>query len=1219
MSKDNCNLIFGLTALAFEPINGGKHKLPELGPSRRFEITTRSCEPLPMTLPKQALRAKLFLILILVACWPVRAQCSTATLTFDLESRLKETRYYLEPVAAKDVEPLRPGELLTRQITGGESQSFSIRLTTGQYADISIEQHGSILVSTLIDPQGTEVIQMDFPAGGYGPICLSTIASLTGEYRLEIRSTNKWAKAASYEVALKTLRSPEAPDQANVNAQLLFAQGRKSIAADDAAAAIELYDKSLAYWRASQNYHWQALTQYALSQAYRNLSNRQKTEECLDETIKTLNLQMAPNDWRIKASALNDLGAIYAAVGQTEKSLSVLTEALNLYIANQDQRGQASALNNIAIAHGAEGDFSLAREFVEKALALRRAENDLPGIISLLNALGVISERLGEPDVALNYFAQALHGWEALGELSPDDRLRFALLLNNLAAESDRLGKWDQALNFYDRALDKYKEGDPSRAPVLDNKGELYLALGNPVKAKECYDGALKLLESGKPAIDIKAGVLVHLGQLAVVQGDLITAVSYFEQAQRIQPHPAKLADVLTNLGAALAVQGDLEKSLHAYQSAWEIQVKLKDRRGQALTLQKRGEAHALRGDQTEALQDLNQALLLWKSVKDQRGVPATLGGIARMERGQGNLSAALAHSDEAIAIIESLRTSISRRQLQTSYFATQENYYELAVDLRMQISRNGAQLEFVAAALESSEKARARVLLETLNEADIGRGAFTQSDSRLAELVEQRAELKRRLDGKAQARVKLSSGAAAIQQLAAIDREIDAISEKYDELEALIRARNPRIAELNKPSTATLKQIQAQLDPDTLLLEYSLGEQRSYVWAVTPDSIKGFELKGRKEIEDAAERMNKALTERNRSGIGDSPQQIERRRHQADAEYSKASGDLSKLVIQPVAALLGSKRLVIVADGALQLVSFGALPGPNGSTPSSGGTAKASTPRKTSATNDPKLLIEDHEIVYEASASVLALQRKEFGSRQPARHALAVLADPVFNQEGFKLESEKRRAAKVREGKPQPGPDSSGPSSEEQARSRSDLMRAIDDMGIGSISALPESRDEAEAIMKVVPKGEGLSALGFDASRATVMSPGLAQYRIVHFATHGFADFDHPELSGIVLSQLDAKGQPQDGFIRLHDIYNLNLPADLVVLSACQTGVGKQIRGEGLIALTRGFIYAGAARVVASLWKVDDEATKYLMIEFYKQMFTNGLKPAAALAKGTT
>jgi CHAT domain-containing protein len=127
-------------------------------------------------------------------------------------------------------------------------------------------------------------------------------------------------------------------------------------------------------------------------------------------------------------------------------------------------------------------------------------------------------------------------------------------------------------------------------------------------------------------------------------------------------------------------------------------------------------------------------------------------------------------------------------------------------------------------------------------------------------------------------------------------------------------------------------------------------------------------------------------------------------------------------------------------------------------------------------------------------------------------------------------------------------------------------------------------------------------------------MSEELSKYRIIHFATHGVLDLEHPELSGIVLSMVDEKGQPQDGYLRLHDIYNLNLPAELVVLSACQTGIGKQVRGEGLIALTRGFMYAGAKSVLASLWKVDDAATSELMAEFYKQMFTNKLKPAAAL-----
>jgi CHAT domain-containing protein len=140
------------------------------------------------------------------------------------------------------------------------------------------------------------------------------------------------------------------------------------------------------------------------------------------------------------------------------------------------------------------------------------------------------------------------------------------------------------------------------------------------------------------------------------------------------------------------------------------------------------------------------------------------------------------------------------------------------------------------------------------------------------------------------------------------------------------------------------------------------------------------------------------------------------------------------------------------------------------------------------------------------------------------------------------------------------------------------------------------------------------MMALGFQASRATATSSELSQYRIVHFATHGLLNSEHPELSGLVLSLIDEQGKHQNGFLRLHDIYNLNLPADLVVLSACNTALGKDVRGEGLVGIVRGFMYAGAARVVSSLWKVDDEATAELMKGFYRRMFQENMPPAAAL-----
>ncbi len=127
-------------------------------------------------------------------------------------------------------------------------------------------------------------------------------------------------------------------------------------------------------------------------------------------------------------------------------------------------------------------------------------------------------------------------------------------------------------------------------------------------------------------------------------------------------------------------------------------------------------------------------------------------------------------------------------------------------------------------------------------------------------------------------------------------------------------------------------------------------------------------------------------------------------------------------------------------------------------------------------------------------------------------------------------------------------------------------------------------------------------------------MSDQLSQYRYVHFATHGLADSERPELSTIVLSLFDEQGRPQDGFLRAHEVYNLNLPAEMVVLSACETGLGKLTKGEGLVSLTRGFMYAGAARVVVSLWNVNDRATAELMTKFYRRVLVEGERPAVAL-----
>jgi CHAT domain-containing protein len=472
--------------------------------------------------------------------------------------------------------------------------------------------------------------------------------------------------------------------------------------------------------------------------------------------------------------------------------------------------------------------------------------------------------------------------------------------------------------------------------------------------------------------------------------------------------------------------------------------------------------------------------------------------------------------------------------------------------------------------ALQISERIRARSLLEVLGESrtDIRQGVDPQ-------LLERERSLQQKLNARAAQETRLMSLKDKKEEVAASRKEIATLSNEYQDIQTQIRQKSPRYAALTQPAPLKLSEIQQQiLDRDTILLEYALGEKQSYLWAITKDSIKSYELPPRTEIETSARRIYALLSD-GKLAIDD----------KAQAEYKEEAARLSQILLAPVAAQIPNKRIVVVADGALQYLPFGALPSPK--------------------TKDQPM-IATSEIVSLPSASTLAVLRRETANRTLAAKSVAVFADPVFTI------SDARLMVKTNQTK-----------TDEQSKmtldnSQMTLQRALNLTGESneplSISRLPFTRREAEAILQFAPADSQLKALDFKASRETALSKDLNDYRIVHFATHGLLNSEHPELSGIVLSLVNEQGQTVDGFLRLNEIYNLNLSADLVVLSACQTALGKEIKGEGLIGLTRGFMYAGSPRVVASLWKVDDVATAELMKLFYKKMLQEKMRPAAAL-----
>ncbi|HEY9600534.1 MAG TPA: CHAT domain-containing protein, partial [Allocoleopsis sp.] len=474
------------------------------------------------------------------------------------------------------------------------------------------------------------------------------------------------------------------------------------------------------------------------------------------------------------------------------------------------------------------------------------------------------------------------------------------------------------------------------------------------------------------------------------------------------------------------------------------------------------------------------------------------------------------------------------------------------------------------ALALNASERSRARSLLELLTEAhaNIHQGVDPK-------LVEQERTLQQQLDALEQRRVQLLNSQYTNKQLDEIQQQQDSLNTQLEQVQQQIRQTSPRYAALKYPQPLTLQKIQDQvLDDNTLLLEYSLGEERSYLWAVTKTSITSYELPKRADIEALAQSFyqNTGKQKAPERGIGVTPRE----------DSLEVTTKLSQILLSPVAGQLAGKRLLIVSDGALQYLPFAALP-----TPDSLGKDKTPVP-----------LIVQHEIVNSPSASTIAILRQDTNGRQKAPKTVAVLADPVFS-------ANDKRVGAIHESPLQ----SANPNDLDSLA----LNRSAIESGV-TFQRLPFTRQEGDRILSLVPNTLSRSAFDFAANRTTATSPQLSQYQIVHFATHGILNSQNPELSGVVLSLVDETGTPQNGFLRLNDIFNLNLPAELVVLSACETGLGKEIKGEGLVGLTRGFMYAGSPRILVSLWSVDDAGTSELMSRFYKKMLQENLKPAAAL-----
>ena len=1027
--------------------------------------------------------------------------------------------------------PLADGLSLERELHGGESHVYPVELQAGQFLRVIVREEGIDVIVRLLDPQGAELTGVDGIAARRSDEDLAALAPVSGLYRLEIRAPKRGTTPERYLLKVEGPRSPKEEDGIRARAVRATWDAASEQGRDETAlrGQVQALAKALPLWERLRETRRMAEAHLLLGQYRSSLAD-------LDQAVE---------DFRESAALWGSLD------GDEAKSWQVI--CLNSEGKYLKQRGHLGE----------------ARKRYEEALAIARGHDDANGAAITLANLGTLESDQGDLRSGIAKLSEAVEQARKAG-----NRTTEITALNNLGSAYDQLAERQQALQHYKQVLDLARASGDSGAEALalNNLGQAYFYLGEGETSLKYLQRALELTRKLRERSQ-EGKTLVNLGLTYRWMGRYEEAGEAFSQALATSTDPETRTYALIHQSYLLGKLKQPARAVEPARQALELAKGFQDREIAARCAL--GVAYRDAGDLTAAREELARALSLAHDFKD-RSSEAEIGlSLARAELMAGERIAAVRQVHATLELLESFRSKIFDQRLRASFLASNQSVYELYIEALM--PEGDATEPLVAEALQVSERARARSLLDILTEsgADVREGAAPA-------LVEREHRLREELNSLDSYRFKLlTEGSANAPKLAETERRLEDALDRYRQAQTDLQASSPAYAALTQPRPLSPAEIQSQvLDGEALLLEYSLGAKRSFLWVVTPGSVQSFELAGRDRIEDLARRYYQLLTARNQQPAGESPPARKRRVEAADTEAGQVGRDLSGLILAPAGRLLGDRPLLIVADGALQYIPFAALPAPSSGAP----------------------LMSRHEVVSLPSASALAALRRETRGRPRAPKALAIFADPVFQPGDSRLTGRPGKPARIKLAATRGG---WSPPEERQDG----------DPG-GSFQRLPSSLKEAQRIAALVPADQLFLALGFQASRAAVLQPDLARYRNLHFATHGVLDSRRPELSKLVLSLYDEQGRPQDGFLRLNDIYNLHLDADLVVLSACQTALGQEVRGEGLIGLTRGFMYAGAARVLASLWSVEDRATADLMTTFYRGMLRDQLPPAAALRK---
>lgn len=905
------------------------------------------------------------------------------------------------------------------------------------------------------------------------------------------------------------------------------------------------------------------------------------------------------------AADLHELGLAAYTRGELAAAQDYHSQALaireRLAPNSLDVAASFNSLGNAAWSRGDLADLEAAHDYYNRALVIReRLAPDSLEVAASFNNLGNVASTRGGLTAAQAYFQKALAIYERLAPTS----VAIGAILNNLGEVARTRGDLTAAHVYLSLALETKERRAPNSLTVavtLNNLGTVDWARGDLVSAQDEYRRSLAINERLAPESLAVAASLNNLGEIASARSDHSAAQEYHRRAlsirERRAPDSLVVATSLANLGEVAREGGDHPMAWDYHGRALAIKERLApDSLVIAESLNSLGAVALARGDDSAARDHHNRALAIRERLApNSLAVAESLTAFGELLFREHLLADARSLFARAVSIIEAQRGQITSTDARALLLA---RYTKLYVSLL----RTHVALNDIPAAFATFERARARSLVELLAErrldfrADAPVDLLAQQDV----LDEKRSATYRII---AKTFSELTSASAALRthdlnndpkRMRALEASVATFEQRLEELreslamygaeqqrlETQIRRSSPRLAALQYPEPLDVPGARAALDAGTLLLAYVVDEEKTYLFALTKTDLKLLTLPIGRASLGRQVTVFRELVAKERLG-----------------DLILQGGRLYDTLVRPAQNWVSqAQRVLICPDGPLQVLPFAALVSQAG-------------PRQ-------RYFIEDKPLHTISSVTVYAETRRSAMERHIRRAAgearpgwtLLGFGDPLYTKAAATPASEGKLVRRA---------------SVQHAERHQDTteLTYLRRRGLGLIP-LPRTRDEVEAIVGLFGKS-ARAKLGSEATE-TVVKREAKNAGILHFASHGWMDEVMGLSSGLALSQPEALGREptadDDGLLQAWEIFeHVRVNADLVVLSACQTALGQDLNGEGLIGLTRAFLYAGAQSVVVSLWDVSDVGAAEFMKAFYQELRKGATKDVALQRAMTT